>query len=164
MELGRTWTGLIIAQVAIAVAAMPFAMNGTLDSMRLGTRAPARAADEMLRAMLVMMPESPAVAAAAAVDSAFGFRFADRTAELIRRLRAEPEVAAVTFARDFPGLEAWAAVEVEPVEAWTERVRRNGSGFSSPRVRSHQPRGHRPVQRVRCTDPRGSGPRGGGHA
>lgn len=44
-------------------------------------------------------------------------RFADRTAELIRRIEAQPGVAGVTFADRFPGLERWAFIEVERYDA-----------------------------------------------
>jgi hypothetical protein len=52
-----------------------------------------------------------------AAERALRARFADRTAELIRRLEAQPEVARVTFADHFPGLEGNAAIEVERVVA-----------------------------------------------
>jgi predicted permease len=118
MQLGRTWTALIIVQVAVAVAALPAAVDFSEQAIRLGTRAPAPAAHGLLTATLVMQREATgATADSAAADAAFRARFADRTAELIRRVEAQPEVAAVTFADRFPGLERWASIEVESYDS-----------------------------------------------
>jgi hypothetical protein len=118
MQLGRTWSALIIVQVAVAVAMLPAAVDLADQSIRLGFRAPAAAAHRLLRATVVMQREATADAAdSAAAEQAFRTRFADRTAELIRRLEAQPGVAGVTHADRFPGLERYAAIEVERVDA-----------------------------------------------
>jgi predicted permease len=120
MQLGRMWSALIIVQVAVAVAALPAAVDFSEQSIRLGTRAPAPAAHRLLRATLAMQHEGTAGAAdSAAAERAFRARFADRTAELVRRVEARPEVAGVTYADRFPGLERWASVEVEGNETQT---------------------------------------------
>ena len=118
MQLGRTWSALIIVQVAIAVAALPAAVEFADQSIRLGLRDPSAAAHRLLRATVVMQRESaPQPADSAAAERAFRARFADRAAELIRRVEARPEVTGVTFADRFPGLERWASFEVEGNEA-----------------------------------------------
>ena len=118
MQLGRTWSALIIVQVAVAVAALPAAVDFSEQSIRLGTRAPARTAHGLLRATVAMQPETaPDAADSAATDRAFRARFADRTAELIRRIEAQPQVGGVTFADRFPGLERWASIELEGYDA-----------------------------------------------
>jgi hypothetical protein len=113
MQLGRTWSALIVVQVAVAVAALPAAVDLAESSIRLGTRAPANAAHRLLRATVVMEREASPDADSTTAERAFRARFADRTTELMRRLEAQPEVAAVTFADRFPGLERTASIEVE---------------------------------------------------
>jgi putative ABC transport system permease protein len=108
MQLGRTWSALIVVQVAGAVAALPAAILFAEETIWLGIRAPSPAAHGLLRSTLVMQREGTGNAA----DSA---RFADRAAELIRRIDEQPEVVGVSFADDFPGRESNATIEVEPV-------------------------------------------------
>ena len=114
MQLGRMWSVLIVGQVAVAVAALPAAVDSAEQSLRLGIRAPSPAAHGLLTATVVMQREAFSVAPdSAASERAFRARFADRAAELIRRLEAQPGVTGVTFADQFPGRERYARVEVE---------------------------------------------------
>ena len=106
MQLGRTWTALIVVQVAIAVAVLPAAIHNAQQFLRLGFRAAAPAAGEMLRGNLEM-PQG------AASDDVWQSRFIDRLTTLVQRLEAEPEVAGVTFADNFPGLERSATIDAE---------------------------------------------------
>jgi putative ABC transport system permease protein len=112
MRLGPMWSALIIVQVAIAVAALPVAVDFSEQYIRLGTRAPADAAHGLLRATVVMVGEASPDADSATAQRAFAARLADRSAELIRRLEAQPDVAGVAFADRFPGLERGASIEV----------------------------------------------------
>jgi predicted permease len=112
MQLGRTWTLLIVAQVAFAVAVLPAALFSTWLLVREGYADPGFPAHEFLVARLEMDHDAPPVAGAEAHEAAFGARYTDRMTELARRLAAEPGVAAVTFAFDIPGVEASGAVEV----------------------------------------------------
>jgi predicted permease len=135
MQLGRTWSALIIVQVALAVAALPAAVEFADQSIRLGLRDPAAAAHRLLRATVVMQREtSPSPADSAAAEAAFRARFADRTAELIRRVEARPEVAGVTYADRFPGLERWASVEVEGNGTQTAEPTTPGPVFMGVRI------------------------------
>ena len=112
LPLGRTWTALIIMQVAIAAAAMPAAVNYAEQSLRIGVRAPADVADRLVRGTLLMTREGGMTSGDSAADArAFGSRFADRMQELLRRLEAEPSVAAVTWADRYPGTEEYATFE-----------------------------------------------------
>jgi predicted permease len=115
MQLGRVWTALIVVQVAVAVAALPTAVNIADQSFQLGTKAPAPAADELLRATVAMPRDelSPSTDPVAIERERQG-RLSDRTIELIRRLEAEPGVAAVTVASAFPGVEPGRRIEVAP--------------------------------------------------
>ena len=114
MQLGRTWTLLIVAQVAVAVAVLPYAGYVAVESLRRGTAAPAYPIDEILRAWVAIeRMEAPPTAEAAAHDSLANALLVRRAAELVRRLKGEPGVAGVTFASAFPGEERFGRVEVE---------------------------------------------------
>jgi putative ABC transport system permease protein len=134
MQLGRTWTLLIVAQVAVAVAVLPFALHFAGQNLRRATAQPGYAADEVLRTRLVLEQTSSdqatssaqttssnqatssaqttssnqATSSAAAVQA----RFAARVDEIMRRVEAEPVVAGVTFASPLPGF-PFALVEPE---------------------------------------------------
>jgi putative ABC transport system permease protein len=117
MRLGKTWTVLIVAQVAIAVAALPTAVHYAWEMVRYGTAEPGFPADEYLTALLLMDREVPASAEADAYGAAFDAGYTARHAELARRLAAEPGVAAVTSTLALPGSEEMVRVEVEGVPA-----------------------------------------------
>jgi putative ABC transport system permease protein len=96
LQLGRIWTALIVVQVAIAVAVLPAALHNAREALALATRAPSPMANTLLRGTLVA-PEPHAA----------------RVPSLAERLESDPEIAAVTAARDFPGREKYALVDVE---------------------------------------------------
>lgn len=52
LQFGRTWTALIVLQVAIAVAALPGAISKAEVLLRLGTVPPATAASRLLKGTL----------------------------------------------------------------------------------------------------------------
>ena len=54
IKLGRTWTALIILQVAITVAALPTAMYFGSESLRAGLRSAAPATHELVRGTLAI--------------------------------------------------------------------------------------------------------------
>ncbi len=71
LRLGRTWTVLIVAQVAVAVAALPFAVHVALVSLQRATVKPVYPAGEILRTSLSMeREESPPAAGAEAYERA----------------------------------------------------------------------------------------------
>lgn len=99
MQLGRAWTALIIAQVAVAVAVLPFAVASTEEWITEGgaferARYPVQ---EFLEASLVMEPADEPQDTSAAGQRAREQRFSARAAELIRRLESDPAVAGLTF-------------------------------------------------------------------
>ncbi|MEW5930817.1 MAG: ABC transporter permease, partial [Gemmatimonadota bacterium] len=108
ITLGRIWTVLIVAQVAVAVAALPAAVNMGWEQIRRAVTRPTFAADEFVVAGLGMDAGAGEGAA----------RFGDRLAELMRRLEEEPAVAGVTFQTGLPGRSG--ALEVEGVPAPAE--------------------------------------------
>jgi predicted permease len=114
MQLGRTWAAMIVVQVAVGVAILPYALSLAGDLIQSATAEAGYPVERFLRASLSMEgEEAPPPARAAAYERAFQARFRDRLADLLRRLDAEPAVGAVTFARHFPGDESIGRVDVE---------------------------------------------------
>jgi putative ABC transport system permease protein len=115
LQLGRTWTALIVSQVALAVAVMPAAFSMGWEAIDYRTFDAGFAADEFLTAQLSMDRDVPPTADAAAYQRAFASRFGDRVAEVLRQLESESGVIDVTFGARLPGDEEPARVEVEGV-------------------------------------------------
>ena len=114
MRLGRTWTALVVAQVAITVAILPAAMYNASASLRTGMSAAAPAAREMVRGVLATSWDDASWAGGAAAAARAGDpRWTAKMTALLQRLEAEPGVAGATFAHRFPGEEWPAAIEVE---------------------------------------------------
>ena len=137
MRLGRTWTLLIIAQVAVAVAVLPVAIAGVAAWKRIESAESALAAKQILTAALVLdEPGMPGQriggkrsvlgkvsnlgapkTAAAPNDEQRASRFLGLRAELVERLRAEPGVTDVIFASNAPGGEATTRVAADTTSA-----------------------------------------------
>lgn len=133
MRLGRTWTVLIVAQVAATVAVLPFGSGRVERFIRLELSDPAFAAREPLMAYLILDqqglqrqrpvaegsvasdPFAPGAASADSVEDnrAFAARFAILRAELVRRIEGEPGISDVGFSSDFPGDESHVRMEVD---------------------------------------------------
>jgi predicted permease len=109
ITLGKVWTVLIVAQVAVAVAALPAAVNLGWEQIRRAITRPTFAAEEFLVAGLGMEAEGGEGAP----------RFGDRLGELMRRLQEEPAVAGVTFQTALRGRSGPLEVEGVPAPAET---------------------------------------------
>ena len=122
MQLGRTWAVMVVAQVAIAVAVLPYASYTAWQCLRRGTVDARYPVDEIVRAYVALEHDwtSP-VPGTPAHDSAMNALFIRRADELVRRLEQEPAVAGVAFADNFPGEEGFATIEIE--DGTTEPVR-----------------------------------------
>lgn len=112
LRLGRTWTALIVAQVAIAVAVLPSAGYNAWNHIRYGFDPPEFAADEFLAAQLGFDQETFGDGGPDEPDAELALRFGERLGELVRRLEMETAVAGVTFASFTIGDELPATVEV----------------------------------------------------
>lgn len=98
MQLGRTWTTLIVAQVAIAVAVLPYAVDLTATSAVSGMSKALYPVDGLLHASLaVEREEMSATPDTAAYRRGRELRFPTRAAALLRRVEAEPDIAGVAF-------------------------------------------------------------------
>ena len=118
LRLGKTWTLLVVVQVAIAVAALPSAVALGWSQVRGATTRPQFPADRFLVAGLSFMSsEVPAGVDEEGWAREVAARFGDRLTELMRRLRAEPNVDGVTFIASLPDRSLVGPMEVEGVTA-----------------------------------------------
>jgi putative ABC transport system permease protein len=115
MRMGVTWTILIGLQIAIAVAVLPGAAHLSSESLRRLNSNPGFPAEQFLSARLLMERETPRRVDSAAYARAFDARYIAGAAELTRRVKADPDIAAVTYASAIPGDEPENRVEIEGV-------------------------------------------------
>jgi putative ABC transport system permease protein len=112
MRLGRTWSLLIVAQVAFTVAILPAATHWSVLFARFGLRSPGFPVEEYLTTELVLDREAAGGAAGeTAADREAGY--AARLTELSQRLESEAEVLGVTFALSIPTDERMVGFAVE---------------------------------------------------
>ncbi|HEU0078459.1 MAG TPA: FtsX-like permease family protein, partial [Longimicrobiaceae bacterium] len=131
MRMGGTWTALVVGQVAVAVTILPLAVTLAWNQVvSYGITGPGFPAEEFLAARVGVDRETPPSGEAEAYQKEFAGRLADRQVELVRRLEAEPGVAAVTYASHVPGdlfsaSSAAGVVEVEDPGPAAEPTRQN---------------------------------------
>ncbi|HEX6040338.1 ABC transporter permease [Longimicrobium sp.] len=113
LRLGRTWTVLIVTQVAFAVGAIPVVLGVAANEMGEVLTRPLFPEDEFLSGGLEMDPDPPAGTDAEVYRRELAAGFAVRQQEVVRRLRAEPWVADVAVGTSLPGLGGWTAIQVE---------------------------------------------------
>jgi len=104
-RLSRTWTALVVVQVAVSMAVLPVAADQVWVSLKPAIVGPGFPAEEYLTAQLAMdqQPGNPSEAG----GRRRGSHFRDLQRELVRQLKAEKGVFAVTISSAIP--------EVEPV-------------------------------------------------
>ena len=125
MQLGRTWTALIIAQAAFAVAVIPFAVHNARVFIGYGTAKPGYLSNDFLTFRLRMDRDAPSSANAASYDREFTARYRAREADLVRRLESEPGVSHLIHLAGVPSKSPSARVELEgmaPAVVGTARV------------------------------------------
>ena len=106
-QLGRTWTALIVLQVAIAVMALPGALHFATAAYRHGIRQPSPLAHSLIQGVVYpTMDDNQAAQSRPA-------RFQASLARLVQQLETEPGVTGVTYADFFPGREGYTEIEVE---------------------------------------------------
>jgi putative ABC transport system permease protein len=126
MRMGRTWTVLIALQVAVAVTLLPLAVG--MPVVRLlaeGATTAAVPLEEIVSARIALDRDRPPSVDVEEYDRSLAARFADRHAELVRRLDVEAGVTGVTFASHLPGTDNHRWIEVEssdPSEAPTRQL------------------------------------------
>jgi putative ABC transport system permease protein len=104
LRFGRVWQGLIVAQVALTMIFMAVALDTLRDAGRARRLAFGFPAGQHLTAMVQMHRETAATETAEVpYTDEERARFRTTFQALQRRLAAEPDVAAVTYAQTFPG-------------------------------------------------------------
>ena len=93
-RLGPVWTALVVAQVAVAVAVLPTAVNMSWQVVQMGLARPAFAAEEFTIGVVAVSDER------SAPDKN---RVSARQLDLVSRLQSETGVSAVTFSSGVPG-------------------------------------------------------------
>ena len=118
MQMGRLWTTLIVAQVAVTVAILPMATYFAWSSVRIHSGG-GFATGEFLHATPSL--DRTAASTTEAGDRVFAARYAGALVEIDRRLKDDSRVRAVTFSLTSPGRERAAVIEAEgvPVQGTT---------------------------------------------
>jgi predicted permease len=102
VQLGGTWTTLVIAQVAFSVAVLPLATELAWGTVRTGVVGPGFPAEEFATVRVALEgSKSDAV------------RFGNRERELAQRLMADPGISGVATALRPPGEEPWLFADIE---------------------------------------------------
>ena len=112
VSMGKMWTSLIIAEVAITVAMLPSAVFMASESLEAMMTGPGFPAEEFLSAELSVNREQNE-AGRREEDAAYTARATELRYEVIRRLEAEPNVAGVSFSAEVPGSESSGQIEIE---------------------------------------------------
>ena len=115
LRLGGTWTVLIVAQVSLAVAALPAVVALGWSEVRPAMATPEFAAEEYLAAGIAIDSEPPSDVDPTIYWRDAPARFATLQARLIERLEGESWVADLTRTTALPGNETSARIEVEGV-------------------------------------------------
>jgi predicted permease len=110
MRFGRTWTALIVVQVAISVALLPATLYHAWEAHHYATVDPGFAAREFLSTTVILDPGSRRMTFAD-----FEARYVSYLEEILRRLREDPSVADVAFATAPAGGEGTVVIDVEGV-------------------------------------------------
>ncbi len=123
MQMGRVWTTLIVAQVALTVALLPAAMYHAWTALSFRTGDAGFAATEFLTARLVL--DRTATAPGDDGEREFAKRLAHAHGEIERRLEQQAAVSAATFSLAAAGEERAAVAEIEGRDSPDELVRYN---------------------------------------
>ncbi|HEY0306341.1 MAG TPA: ABC transporter permease, partial [Longimicrobiales bacterium] len=105
LKLGRTWTVLIVAQVAFAVAITPATLYYAWEFVTFGLRGPGYPAAEFVAASMGVEQLAPAPGRPEMDAAEHAAHSAALQRDLMTRLRAEPAVAHATFASARPSEE-----------------------------------------------------------
>jgi len=120
MRFGRTWTALIVVQVAIAVALLPATVYHAWNARHYATVDPGFAAKEFLSTTVGLDAGGRRTTLAQFQD-----RYTSDVEEVLRRLREDVSVADVTFATSPAGGEATVVIDVDGVPISSEGVNYN---------------------------------------
>jgi predicted permease len=133
--MGRTWTALIVAQVAFAVAVLPTTVFMAWEMTKYGIARPGFPAEEYVAGHLYLDPgayggvENLARQRSAGDAIDFDTRYANLQSELELRLQAELGATGVTYVWSYPGDYPVVRVEVEDATGGRAGFTRVEPGF-----------------------------------
>jgi putative ABC transport system permease protein len=113
LRLGRVWTAMIIAQVAIAVTGLPATMMISWSGMQSGLTRANYNEESFLAATVTADPDPPAGVPASVYERESVVRFEKTKIDLVARLEAEPAVGDVTVVTTVPGTEPRARIAID---------------------------------------------------
>jgi putative ABC transport system permease protein len=113
LRLGRVWTAMIIAQVAIAVTGLPAIMMMSWSGMQSGLTRANYNEESFLAATVTADPDPPAGMPVSVYERESVVRFEKTKTDLVARLEAEPAVDDVTVATNVPGSESRARIAID---------------------------------------------------
>ena len=113
LQLGKTWTALVVAQVALSTAVLPVVGEFTWLDRRSSILGSGIDFDEFLTANLRMRGET--LPGTDADPRELVSRFGELQTELVRQLAAGPGVSGATVSRTGPGNNMRATIEVDAV-------------------------------------------------
>jgi len=116
LRLGRAWTCMIIAQVAIAVVGLPATVKIGWDAVQGGWTQATYNEESFLAAALTADADAPAGMAASVYARESALRFERSITGLVTDLEAEPGVADVTVASNVPGAEPRARIAIDGMD------------------------------------------------
>jgi putative ABC transport system permease protein len=113
LRLGRVWTAMIIAQVAIAVTGLPPIMMMSWSGMQRGVTRANYNEESFLAATVTADPDPPVGMPASVYERESVVRFEKTKTDLVTRLEGEPAVDDVTIAASVPGAEPRARIAID---------------------------------------------------
>jgi putative ABC transport system permease protein len=117
VQMGTTWTVLVVTQVAVAVGVLPIVVGVGVGALWTPLPEPAFPAAEVLTFSLVR-DRDPYAADRETLDASFQRAQSD----FINRVAAEPGVAGVTFARHLPLWAPGTTLEIEGIPGTDTRI------------------------------------------
>jgi predicted permease len=113
LRLGRVWTAMIIAQVAIAVTGLPATLKISWDGIQRGLTKANYSEESFVAAIVGADPDAPAGMAASDYERESILRFEKLKTDLVTGLEVEPAVDDVTVAASIPGAESRARIAID---------------------------------------------------
>jgi predicted permease len=123
MQMGRLWTGLIVAQVALTVAILPASIYFAFSALRFRTGDSGYASREFLTADLAL--DRTLAPPTDEGERAYRARYGGALAEIDRRLRDDERVRDLTVSLTTPGSELALVLEAEGIPAPIDAVNYN---------------------------------------
>ena len=113
LRLGRVWTAMIIAQVAVAVTGLPATIKISWDGIQRGLTKANYSEESFLAATISAESDAPAGMPESVYARESVLRFEKSKTDLVTSLEAEPAVDDVTVAATIPGAEPRARIAID---------------------------------------------------